>query len=243
MKFYVLASGSKGNCTVIKGTKSTIMIDCGCSKKYITEHLNKVGIDNIDALFITHSHSDHTKSINCFSNYQIYCPYHIDLPFTIVRPLQIIKYNEFTILPIPLSHDTDITVGYIIFDGQETLVSLTDTGYVSVSNEKLIKDAEYYIFESNYDVDMLMESQRTQYLKMRIVSDCGHMDNNDSSEILSRIITNKTKEIVLAHISQECNKPEIAYNTLVNKLKEKQIDYSNIKITCASQTEMYEGGK
>jgi len=243
MKYYILGSGSKGNCTVIKSAQATIVIDCGLGKNYTFNKFDEINVDNIDGLLITHEHNDHIKQINSFKNVDIYSPFSISLKHFLIKPLEIFKIKDLTILPIPLSHDVPIVVGYIIFDGKETLVSITDTGYVSSSNEKLIQNAHYYIFESNYDVDMLMASDRTQYLKQRIISDCGHMDNKDSADVLSRVIGNKTKEIVLAHISSECNKPEIAYNTLVHKLKEKEIDYRNIKIAVASQNEMYEGGQ
>ncbi len=245
MKYYVLESGSKGNCTVIKGAETVLVIDCGGTKRYLQKKLNETDteLDSVDALLITHEHSDHIRQIKMFSNVDIFSPCKLpDLEYTKVVPYQSFTVGEFSIMPIALSHDVRDVVGYVISDGRETLVSVTDTGYVSHVNEDYIKNAEYYIFESNYDPGMLMGSDRPTYLKVRIISDSGHMGNEDSARVLARVIGERTREIVLAHISEECNTEEMALNTLKKVFAEHEIDSSRYRITAARQREMCKGG-
>ncbi|MBQ4252602.1 MAG: MBL fold metallo-hydrolase [Erysipelotrichaceae bacterium] len=245
MKFHVLASGSKGNCAVITSGESTLIIDCGSTQRYLKQRFREIGLDwlQADALLITHEHVDHIRQLAMFTQLHIYAP--CLLPgedVRVVEPYEPFKIGCFTILPIPLSHDCDDTVGYIIHDGRETLAYVTDTGYLSHSNEELIRDADYYIFESNYDLVMLMTSSRPAYLKARINSDYGHMENGDSAAVLADVIGPRTREIVLAHLSQECNKPELALRSLTNKLTERGVDFSGIRIHAAEQFGLYSGG-
>lgn len=245
MKYYVLESGSKGNCTVIKGKETLLVIDCGGTKRYLKDRFSELGLDysKIDALLITHEHSDHIKQLKMFSGVDIFSPCELqDYAIHKVVPYQQFQIGEFRILPLALSHDVRDVVGYVIDNGYEKLVSVTDTGYVSHLNENHIRNAEYYIFESNYDTGMLMSSDRPVQLKVRIVSDCGHMGNEDSARVLSRVIGERTREITLAHLSQECNREEIALSVLKKTFEENGIDLNRYRIAAARQFEMLEGG-
>ena len=241
MKFTVLASGSKGNCTLVETGSTKIIIDAGAGRKYCRQCFDILGVDytGCDGLLLTHSHSDHIKNIEMFEMLDIYAPFEVMSVRNekFVVPLHPFTLGELTVMAFPLSHDV-FTVGYLLFDGKSTLCYLTDTGYVSKANRDLIRGADYYIFESNYDLDMLMNSSRPLYLKQRINSDEGHLSNEDSSDILQEVISEKTREIVLAHLSQECNDPEIAYYTLRNKL----LNRPDIRIGVAKQNEMFVGG-
>ena len=246
MEFYLIASGSKGNCTVIKSGNEFLIIDCGTTKRYLKNSFEKLGLDYLKAaaLLITHEHSDHIKQVDMFKTIPVYAPCEImSVPDEHhVEPLEDFEIGTFKITPIPLSHDTRDTVGYIITDGEETIVSVTDTGYLSHNNKELIKNADYYILESNYDTVMLMSSDRPQYLKSRIVSDYGHLSNEQSAEIVADVIGPKTREIILAHISQECNTRDIAYQNLIDTLESYNIEPRRYKIYAAGQYEIYKGG-
>ena len=241
MKFSVLASGSKGNCTLIQSADTTLIIDAGAAKRHVLNCFRQLDVDytKADGLLLTHSHSDHIKNIEMFNMLDVYAPFEVYSLRSerLVTPLQPFKIKNLTVMAFPLSHDVP-TVGYLLFDGQDTLCYLTDSGYVSKANQDLIRGATYYIFESNYDLEMLMNSSRPLYLKQRINSDNGHLSNEDSSDILRSIVSEKTREIVLAHLSQECNDEQIAYYTLKNKL----LNRPDIKIATAKQNEMCCGG-
>ena len=245
MRFWVLASGSKGNCSVVESGGRFLIIDCGGTKKNINDGLEKIGVtgDDVEAVLITHEHSDHIKQIKMFDRFLVYAPCEIKslADEMIIEPFNDFTVGSFHVTPIPLSHD-EITVGYIIEDDKEKIVILTDTGYVSHKCEELIKDADYYIFESNYDTEMLMKSARPPYLKQRIVSDYGHMSNEYAAKILADIIGNKTREIVLAHISHECNTREKAERTLIDTLESYNIDPGRYRIHAAEQFGFYSGG-
>ena len=245
MKYFVLESGSKGNCTVVKGKQATIVIDCGGTKKHLKDKFKEIDTDyqSVDALLITHEHSDHIKQVKMFSDVDIFSPCRLqDVEHSLIRPYEEFEIKGLKIMPIALSHDVAEVVGYIISEDGETLVSVTDTGYISHANERYIQNADYYIFESNYDSNMLMTSNRPVYLKVRIISDNGHMGNEDSARVLSKVIGDKTKEITLAHLSQECNTEEIALKTLYRVFRENNIDCDRLRISAARQTGIFEGG-
>lgn len=246
MQYYVLASGSKGNCSLIVSKQTVIMLDCGCSIAYTNRCLEKIGysMNDIDALLLTHSHSDHIRSIDRFHHVPIYASFEV---LNRRDEREVVPYQEFTIkdiriMPIALSHDTESTVGYIFNDGNEKLVYVTDTGYVSERNIPYLMDAEYYIFESNHDIPMLMATKRPQFLKARIVSNYGHLCNEESAQILSRCIGKHTKEIILAHISQEANTQQMAYDCLMRELHLVEFPLEQLKVHAAGQYEIIKGG-
>ena len=247
MKFYVFESGSKGNCTLISSNGHNIMIDNGLSNRKTKAKLLEIGksIEDVEALLLTHSHTDHIAGINIFPNEIIY-----STKFTHKQTIvdhQMVPFKEyeisgFKITCIPTSHDSQGSCGFIIKDKNETLVYITDTGYIYERVVDMIMDADYYIFESNHNVRMLMNTDRPQTLKKRIMGDYGHLSNIDSSNYLCDVIGNNTKQIVLAHLSEEANTPEQAMIDLIEVFEERGFDHTNYDIKCASQTETLIGG-
>lgn len=243
MKYSLLCSGSKGNCLVIDTKETTIVLDCGSTKRYLNESFKTIDLEmeRIDALLLTHEHSDHTAQIKMFKEKPIFSPFvlpQIEVTHQ-VNPYQPFVIGSLTIMAIPLSHDTDITMGYIFDDGDEKLVYITDTGYVRTHDFQFISGADYYIMESNHDPEMLMKTSRPYYTKQRILSDSGHLSNEDSALILNQIISIQTKEIILAHVSEQANTPELVYEvmhqTLINYLEQ-------VRIKVAGQFEVVRGG-
>ncbi len=243
MKFHLLASGSKGNACIIESRLSKIMIDVGSTQSYLKTRFIEMGFkrSDLDAVLLTHDHIDHISQLNSFKHLPLYAPFVLKngVQATMVRPYEIFRINELTILPIELSHDRDITVGYVIDDGNKKLVYLTDTGYVRSQDLQHIKNANYYIIESNYDPELLMLTPRPYPLKQRILSDRGHLSNDDCGWILRQVIGERTTEIVLAHISQEANTPEIALSCVASYLDAS--DYQG-SLVAAQQFEVTSGG-
>lgn len=247
MKFSVLASGSKGNCTYIQAGSTQLVIDCGMTKRYLTQSFHHINVDlnKIDALLITHDHSDHIAQVKVFKEVRkVISPVLLDSreDSIVWTPYINHKINDVEIMPIVLSHDCDMIYGYIIQHNGEKLVYITDTGYIKSKDFNLLRDADYYIIESNHDVDLLMKSSRPYPTKQRILSDTGHLSNEDSSYIISQLVTPRTKEIVLAHLSLEANLPSIALQCVYEALEKEGIQSSNYKIRCAYQTEILQGG-
>ena len=147
-----------------------------------------------------------------------------------------IKVLDLTITPIPAYHDAAECVGYVIEDSQNKLVNLTDTGYVHNKIFDLIADATCYILESNHDPQILMNSERPYYLKQRILSDHGHLSNQDSMIVLAKIMGPNTKLVMHAHVSQECNLTKIIELTRKNIFNEYGIITDGIKFVVLGET-------
>ncbi len=251
MKFDVISSGSKGNSTLVISHGEVILLDFGISKRRVEKALSEYGFGfmDIEAFFITHDHSDHASNIFNADIEKIYAgvPSLPKLEKTIASDHLLKKYQEvkvgtFSLTPLPLSHDAKNTLGFVIDDGEETLVYLTDTGFVPEKNYPYIKNKNYYIFESNHDPEMLFTSKRPDYLIRRINSDKGHLSNSDSAYYLSNLIGDKTKEVILAHLSSECNTPELALKTY-DFVMQSQLGYiPDAIVRCASETCETKGG-
>jgi phosphoribosyl 1,2-cyclic phosphodiesterase len=246
MKFAMMASGSKGNAFLLKDAGTCVLIDCGSTKKYLSGSLETLGVtkDEIDGLVLTHDHSDHVSQLHHFLDSSIYSPVEIpDVDTFHIRPLQKFTIETLQFTPIPLSHDALNTTGYVIENGNEKLVYVTDTGYLNEKYLCLMKGADYIVMESNHDVEMLMRTRRPQYLKQRIYGDEGHLNNEDCADILDRIVTENTKMIVLAHISQQANTREKALEVSRNMLEEHQGKLNpHLILSAAGQFEMIRKG-
>ncbi len=246
MEVDLLASGSKGNACIVKDGTTCILIDCGTTKKYLFSALEKVGIslDEIDALLITHDHSDHVSQIKHFSSLPVYSPVSLpDIDSFEVRELKSFVIETLKITPIALSHDALHTTGYIFESGEEKLVYITDTGYVPQKYFPILKGADMYIMESNHDVDLLMHTRRPQYVKARIYSDEGHLNNEDCADVLRQLVTKRTKTIFLAHISHEGNTRELALHTTVKALKSSSEIRNGLVVCAAGQFEILKKGE
>ncbi len=248
MRYYILESGSKGNSTLIFSKGKYLLIDNGLSERKFRSYLNEINVSlsNINVVLVTHSHSDHTAGLKIFESRCIYATKStttlLDRDHELV-PYRSYNLNGFKITVVPTSHDAVGSVGFIIEDSDnEKLVYITDTGYIYERVLSYIKDADYYIFEANHDVRMQLTSGRPQYLIDRIMGDYGHLSNEDSAICLSEVITNRTKEIVLAHLSEEANTPELALNTFYKIMAKRRVDVSHISVRCAKQREMVCGG-
>ena len=246
MKFNIIQSGSKGNATIVQHNGCVLLIDMGVSLKILREGckaFNKKPLD-IDALLLTHSHGDHTSGIRYLDPLPIYCTKgtYNKGDLTTIEPFETFSIGEFLVTPIEASHDATNTVGFILKAEEDVLVYLTDTGYIPENTLHVIKDATYYIIESNHDRKMLLKTNRPETLKQRILSDQGHLCNEDSAFYMSELIGPKTKEIILAHLSQEANTPEKALSAYEKIFRKRKINTNQIKIRCADQFVMTIGG-
>ena len=237
MKIKVLASGSKGNLSIVKTKNHNILIDAG-----ITLHASQMRLNpfpNIDIIIITHTHDDHIKGLNSYikkyhpiiytmsEELKSICPYDKIICENNIR-IDDIEINLFE-----LSHDVTC-YGISIKEEDKELIYITDTGYISRKILKNITNKDIYVIESNHDIDMLREGKYPFYLKQRIMGDRGHLSNEATKEYLENIIGNKTKNIVLAHLSAENNTYDKALNTT------KEVINENINLYVASQDEALE---
>ena len=249
MKVSVLSSGSKGNCTYIETNNHKILIDIGTSSLYVEKSLKSIGInpEDIDMILITHAHIDHVNGLRVFSkkyNPLVYISDKIlkesNLKIeNVSSEEEILIKNDVSIRSIRLSHDVTDIKGYVIEEENSSMVYITDTGYINENNFEYIKNKNLYVFESNHDVEKLMNNPKyPHHTKIRILSDKGHLSNKDSAYYLSKLIGNDTHHIILAHLSEQNNTEELALSTLKETLERKNINFKNIKV--ARQNEMTE---
>lgn len=248
MKIKVLASGSKGNCSLIETASARFLIDIGITYQRLKKELEKMNLnlDDIDALLLTHAHNDHTSGLKVLlkhTNFKIYANKDIIKELTVDIDKKrielydsIMHLNSTELTIFKTSHDAKGSVGFLIIDDGSSLVYITDTGYLNRKYFKLLTNRNIYYIESNHDEKMLMDGPYPYYLKQRILSDEGHLSNETTSKYLKKLVGDSTKYIILAHLSEHNNKEELAYTTTRVALQ----DRSDIKILVAKQNEALE---
>ena len=245
MHFNIIASGSKGNATLVIYKTTVILIDMGIPFVRLEEGLKEMGLskDNITAALFTHNHSDHISGIKFISPKIIYGLRGTVTPLSnTIELFKPFKIGDFEIIPIQTSHDAKNPCGFYLKADDETLVYITDTGYFCEENLPLIKNPTYLILESNHDIQMVLKTNRPYELKTRILSEHGHLCNEDSAIAAAEIIGKDTKEIILAHLSEEANTPELALEAYKKIFKHFNIDINDYIVKCAKQWESTIGG-
>lgn len=244
MELINICSGSKKNSTLIYNNDTLILIDTGMGVRELTKVLKEMNkkIDDIDYIFITHEHTDHIKNIKYFNKDKIFSLKKVVDDLNESNYLELFKeynFNSFIVTPLLLSHDSNNIMGLIIKDtkNNDVLGYITDTGFIPFITLKYLYNLNYYYFESNYDNMMLHESSRSDELKGRIAGIKGHLSNDMSSIYLDELIGKDTSKILLAHLSEECNDPEVALLTHKSRLSLNP-NFKHIDIRCCKQREI-----
>ena len=246
MYYHIIASGSKGNATIVVSNKTVILIDMGISLSRLEEGLAEINltVNDITGALFTHDHTDHIGGLKFISPKIMYAlegtlPSSLSNVVYINKPF---KIGDFTITPIETSHDATNPCAYLIKDKEESLFYMTDTGVFLDECLPLVKNPTYLIIESNHDIKMLLHTNRTFELKNRIMSDKGHLCNEDSAIAAISIIGENTKEITLAHLSEEANTPEVSLEAYQKIFKHFGVNIDNYKVRTAWQRESLTGG-
>ena len=235
MKVKVLASGSKGNSTLIRTNQIKLLIDDGVTYQYLCNELEEVDLKptDIDAILITHIHKDHIGGLASLvrknNKIKVYILEEMLEDMKGKIPSENINYytnplnlKDLKISLIRISHDVD-GVGFIIENNDRSLVYITDTGYINRKYLPLMKNKNLYVMESNHDEVMVMEGPYPDVLKRRVLSDHGHLSNNTTASYLLETVGDNTKKIILAHISENNNTEELALATTKELLEENNI--------------------
>lgn len=246
LKLTPLFSSSKGNCTYIESDNLRILVDIGVSCKRVVEALNRLNVapETIQAIFITHEHSDHVSGLKVFlKKYPIpvfatngtfngikEMPKELTHPFT---PNCELKMEDLTIFPFSIPHDANEPCGYTFFNKTEKVTVATDLGHINIDLLNIMEKSNTILLESNHDVNMLRTGKYPYQLKQRIIGNFGHLSNATSAKTVEYLIKKGTKNFILAHLSEENNFPDLALETVRSQLKIGNIDLSDISIQVA----------
>ena len=246
MFYHIIASGSKGNATIIVSNKTVLLIDMGLTLKRLEEGLDEIDlkVSDVTAALFTHDHTDHIAGLKYISPKIMYALEGTLPSYSshIINPDEPFQIGDFSVTAVRTSHDATNPCAYFIKDQEESLFYMTDTGVFLDSCLPIVKDPTYLIIESNHDIKMLLNTNRTFELKTRIMSEKGHLCNEDSAIAAISIIGENTKEIVLAHLSEEANTPETALEAYDKIFAHFHINKDKYSIRCANQWTSLSGG-
>ncbi len=250
MKVCVLASGSEGNCTYIETDRHKILVDLGTTVKYIKNKLEEIDVNimDIDYVIISHVHDDHVKALKTFTN-------KYDATILVTKKMldelpvlrdygNIIVYDDDIYLDglkinvIKTSHDASDSRSFVFTSSGKSVAYITDTGYLNQRYFRILSNLDVYLFESNHDVELLMNGAYPEWLKKRIVGASGHLSNKDASIYLAKLVGGNTKKIILTHLSKKNNREELALETINSVFLEYGVKFKNI--ACARQDEKSE---
>lgn len=246
-KFCPLASGSKGNSIFVASNEAKILIDAGISAKALEEKLNQIGetIKNIDAILITHEHTDHIAGLKTlafrygipvFANHETakgIVQYVHDCPkFKIFSTGETFQYLDIEIHPFTIQHDTLDPVAFTLKIDNIKIGVCADLGHVTSCVRNNLTECDYLYLESNHEISMVHASSRPMIYKQRVLGRTGHLSNVDCAELLREIACDKLKQVYLAHLSSECNTHEMALTRIRGILAEAGID---LNLTVAPQ--------
>ena len=236
-EIYQLFSSSKGNCCLIKNGSDVFLIDAGVSAKRIEEAVRRVGIspEQIRAVFITHEHSDHIKGLETLSRrygMEIYAPTGCMDGILSAAPAAApaLKSNDHgnlvclentRIYTVRTPHDACASVGFRIELAGEIMAYFTDIGHLSAEILRAMSGCRRVVIESNHDIERLKAGPYPYSLKQRILGPYGHLSNFDCAALLPHLARYGTERIVLAHLSEENNTPEMAYEEAARRLEGK----------------------
>ncbi|MEH7451396.1 MBL fold metallo-hydrolase [Gottfriedia acidiceleris] len=238
LHFSVLASGSTGNALYVGTEKTKLLVDTGLSGKAMESLFKEINRDikEVSGILVTHEHSDHIKGLGVLARrYQIpiyanektwKAMNHLigEIPTEqkfIFNMETTIQFGDIEVESFGVSHDAAEPMFYVFHHNEKKFVTITDTGYVSDRMKGIISNADMYIFESNHDVEMLRMGRYPWSIKRRILSDVGHVSNEDAALAMSDVIGDKTKRIYLAHLSQDNNMKELARMSVTQTLEGK----------------------
>lgn len=250
----VIASGSKGNATLIKSKNANVIVDLGISTKSLAAALSdfSLSLDDLSAVFITHSHIDHFAGLNTFlkrRNIPLFASeetissicYALDnknnegikeADWNCISPGSKFIYRDLSITPFEVPHDANGAMAYTFEDESSKLGLVTDIGCITNSVKFHLNNCDALVLEMNHDVRMLMDSDRTQLLKTRISSKLGHLSNDQAIEFLEELETGRLKYFFPAHISGDCNDPSCVKSSILSCEK-----LRSLNVVMTSQTE------
>ncbi len=242
--FCSLASGSKGNALYLGTAQTKILIDAGLSAKLTIEKLKEIGVElaQIEAILVTHEHGDHIRGIGTIaSKYNIPVFANSDSAkaicsllnfkprFKIFSTGETFQHKDLEIHPFSVQHDTLDPVAFVMRIGTLKLGICTDLGFATSLVQANLKSCDYLYLEANHDPKLVLGSNRNAVYKKRVLSRQGHLSNKDCADLLSAVAHTGLKKVYLAHLSSECNRPDLALQTV------REVQQFDIPLSIATQ--------
>lgn len=232
LKLCSLSSGSKGNCIYIASDTTEILVDFGMSFSYVSDALKKIGTDigNISGVVVTHEHADHVCGLLKASQEGLKVYAHARTTLALNAKCGRIttenlpfydggfQIGDITVLPFRVPHDAVYPLAYSFVSADDKISVATDIGHPTEGIINNLKNSRILLLEANHDREMLLGGDYPEKLKKRIDGANGHLSNEVAAEILKKVVSPKTKQIVLGHLSENNNTPELAFQTVVDSL-------------------------
>ena len=250
-KFCNLYSGSSGNCSFVGTDNINILIDCGESQKKISDALESIGknINKIDAIIVTHEHSDHVKNLGAISKKYNIPVYANEKTFEnmpeqtslideknkkIFNTDDHFEIGDLKIYPFHIPHDAAEPCGYNIYNEDKKISIATDIGHMDNNILKKLEESQFLLLESNYEPEILKYAKYPYYLKQRIAGPNGHLSNQEAGLTITKLVYSGVNNIMLGHLSKQTNFPELAYKTVMEEIIKSKIN-SELSLNVASR--------
>jgi len=255
MRLTIFASGSKGNCALLETSGTRLLVDAGLSARQIEEHLASADCapSDLHGIVITHEHDDHISALRVFAarhDLPVYANRETQravaeafgngaraaprIDWRIFRTGESFAVGDFGVEPFAIPHDASDPVGFLFRSGARAIVFATDLGQVTGLVADKARQADALVLEANHEHRLLMEDpNRSWSVKQRISGSHGHLSNEKAAHALERIVSDRLAHIFLAHLSEDCNRPDLAEGTVRRRLDE--LGASRVGVTVARQ--------
>lgn len=243
----ILGSGSSGNCAYVETADTRILIDAGFSLRQIRQRLAAIGRgpESLSGVLITHEHSDHVQGLPALTErlgVPVYCnrPTHeaieyqlqTRIPSRLFTTGASFEIGEITVETFSIPHDAQEPVGFLLRTPAGNLGFLTDLGHVTRLVLERVRPAHALVLEANHDVKMLQDCPRRPWsLKQRILGRHGHLSNEAAADAAEQIMSADLRHLYLGHLSRECNRPELAYRVVHDRLQTIGATHVHLELT------------
>jgi len=249
VRLTILGSGSAGNCAYMETDQARILIDAGFSLRQIRKRLATIGRvpENLTGILVTHEHSDHIQGLARLSE-QLHIPVYCNRPTREAIEYQLkiklecrlfatgatFELGDIMVETFTVPHDAQDPVGFLLQTAAGNIGFLTDLGHATKLVLERVRRAHVLVLESNHDVKLLQDCpHRPWSLKQRILSRHGHLSNDAAADAAEQIMSADLRHLYLGHLSGECNRPEIAYDVMQQRLQ--KIGASHVRLELTSQ--------